>query len=117
MGWSHIPPPKPPPLGEWEAFDCGMDYHGWLLRCGSLFVGHIRLAGGEYYVSFNGKALGPRKSLNEAKDMVERLIIARVREMLPGYRIIYARVMRRDGKPPDDPPPSGAPQLRTVRAA
>ena len=117
MGWSQIPPPKPPVLGAWEAYDYGIDYHGWVLKCGPLFHGHIHLAGGNYYSQLNGRAMPERKSLAEAQDAIERAIIARVREMLPAYRIIYGRVMHRDGKPPDDPPPAGAPKLRAVRAA
>ncbi|HZQ40182.1 MAG TPA: hypothetical protein VFA87_05300 [Rhizomicrobium sp.] len=117
MGWNGYPPPKPPPLGEWETYDCGSDYHGWTLKCGTLFYGQIHLAGGSYFVQLNGRALDSAKSLDEAKDAVERAIIARVRAMLPAYRVVYGRVMHRDGKPPDEPPPVGPPQLRAVRAA
>ena len=117
MGWNQIPPPKPPPLGEWEAFSYGRDYHAWTLRCGGMFWAHIHLGGGIYYPQLNGSALDLAKSIDDAKDAVERAIIARVREMLPAYRVVYGRVMHRDGKPPDEPPPVGPPQLRTVRAA
>src|SRR6478735_7155863 len=113
MGWSNAPPPKPPPLGKWEAVSYGADYHAWTLRCGAMFWGHVIQARG-YRATLNGNDAGLHEKLDDAKDAVERAIICCVREMLPAYRVIYGRVMHRDGKPPDDPPPSGA-GLRVVQ--
>lgn len=113
MGWGDVKPPKPPPLGAWEVISYGRDYHAWILRCGPMFWGHITQAKGEYFSTLNGQATGVSDKLERAQDAVERAIIARVREMLPAYRVIYGRVMHRDGRPPDDPPPGGA-ALRLV---
>ena len=113
MGWSDVRPPKKPPLGEWEAYSSGEQYRGWLLRCGALFISHIRLSNCRYYVWFNGEALGPRDTLDEAQGLAERAIVERVREMLPGYRVIHARVMRRDGVREEETG-SGAPPFRVV---
>lgn len=115
MGWSDVKPPPPPPLGAWEAISYGSDYHAWTLRCGSMFWGHIVQARG-YRATLNGTEVGVHDKLADAQDAVERAIIARVREMLAAYRVVYGRVMHRDGRPPDDPSPGGA-QLRLVQGA
>jgi hypothetical protein len=42
-----IPPPKPTPPGEWEAFSYGTEYRGWSLRRGPASYAYLNNGGGE----------------------------------------------------------------------
>ncbi len=95
MAWNQIPPPKPTPPGEWEAFSYGKDYRGWILRCGPAFHAHITSCGGGFYTEFNLKPLQVQKELAKAQAAVEEKIINNVRAMLPAYKVIFERVERR----------------------
>jgi len=97
MTWSRIPPPKPTPPGEWEAFTYGSDYRGWILRCGPAFDAHIHQQGGgdKYFTMLNGKARNIQTSLTKAQAAVEEEIINSVRVMLPAYKVIFERVQQR----------------------
>lgn len=77
MAWNTPDPPKPP--GELHEYSAGMDYRGWTLDCGKLFAG----------------ALPVVKNLHAAQLAAEREIVRRVREMLPAYRAVFARLERR----------------------
>jgi len=89
MTWDPKQPPRP--IGEWYEYSAGTDYRGYTLDCGRLFHVHIVSKGGRYDISFNGASLSDAKSLRAARFAAEAKIVAQVREMLPAYRIIFAR--------------------------
>lgn len=93
MAWNTPSPPTPP--GDWQEYSAGMDYRGWTLDCGKLFHVHITAKGGSFYTDFNAGALPVVKNLQVAQQAAEREIVRRVREMLPAYRAVFARLERR----------------------
>jgi hypothetical protein len=95
MGWNDIPKPKPTPPGEWEEFTYGVNYHGWILRCGPGFDVHITRNGGQYYTTLNGGGLPIQTTLLQAQVSAELAIVTGVREMLPGYKVIVQRLEAR----------------------
>jgi hypothetical protein len=95
MGWKDIPPPKPTPPGEWEAFSYGSNYRGWILRCGPAFNAHITASENKFYTMFNSDGRSVQANLARAQAAVEEEIINSVRVMLPAYRVIFERVEKR----------------------
>jgi hypothetical protein len=90
MAWNTPPPPDPP--GAWTSYSCGTDYKGWALSGGSLFHVRISWSRGKYFTQFNSGSLPVTGELAAAQKAAEREIVRRVRDMLPSYRAIFARV-------------------------
>lgn len=94
MGWSQVKPPPAPPPGKWERWSYGKDIQGWALKCGPMFWADIRKVGehGNYYAMLNSDPLGNDPDPKVLMVQIEREIVRRVREMLPAYRVIFARI-------------------------
>ena len=78
--------------GEWTAFAHGDGYRAYWLACGMLFSANISEGGGRIFVQLNGRTLTGALTLEEAMQLVEREVVRQVRDMLPAYRAIHARV-------------------------
>lgn len=78
--------------GEWTAYAHGDGYRAFWLNCGKLFVAHIITSGGRTYTDLNGRTLTGADTVEDAMRMVEREVVSQVREMLPAYKAIHARV-------------------------
>jgi hypothetical protein len=78
--------------GEWTAYAHGEGNRAFWLPCGRVFVGYVQHAGGRIYCNLNGDLIRGAETVEQAMQMVEREIVCQVREMLPAYRAIHARV-------------------------
>ena len=87
--------PEPQP-GEWVRYDYGKDRRGWYLDCGPMFHADVDLNAGEYTLTLNMHPLAKNSDPEVLKRTAEGHIIARVRKMLPAYRVIYGRAMTGD---------------------
>ena len=109
-------PKKPVAPGEWEPWIFDLT-KGWTLKLLPLFAAQIRQRddfkpyGGTgrcrvFEFEINGHfIIGNRPTLEEAQRAVEQHIVTLMRQALPGYRIIHARVAA---------PPRKGPQLAAV---
>lgn len=101
MGWqsSSVSPP-PPKQGVWEHWTYGKDIQGWSLRCGPMFFADIRRIGdyGNYYATLNSDVLGNDPNPQTLMKKVDREIIRRMREAIPAYKILHARVIGRNSE-------------------
>ena len=97
MGWSDVKPTPPPPPGVWEKHWYGTDYSTWTLRLGPVFMAQITNGGGRYYTTVNGEPLPVVGHLQDAQWQAERAIIAHVRAMLPGYKVMLNRAKMMTG--------------------
>jgi len=86
-----LPKYPEPKDGEWISYDYGMNSRGWYLDCGPMFHADVRAMGGEYALSLNMHPIARNGDLEAIKRTAERHIIARVRKMLPAYRVIFVR--------------------------
>lgn len=82
--------------GEWHAWDTA-GIKGWTLKCLPVFKAEIRYVKHRrvYMLDLNDVAMGEHKDLAPLQVRAEREMIARVRGMLPAYRVIHARAAAR----------------------
>lgn len=93
--------PEPAP-GQWVPYDYGKDIRGWHLTCGPMFHADIGTGQSGYLLTLNLHPLCQGPDVEELKRIAERHIVARVRKMIPAYRVIYGRV-RVEGETPIAP--------------
>lgn len=95
--WGNKRPEEP---GVWKAWECA-GVLGWTLKCLPVFQAEIRYEAypKAYFLCINDVAMGQSKELEPLQDRAEREMIARVRGMLPAYRVIHERIMKRQGTP------------------
>jgi hypothetical protein len=87
---ADLPPAAPP--GEWERWDYGKDLRGWSLTCGPMFHADVSATARGLTAFLNMQPIAHGQDLEALKRLAELEIVARVRRMLPVYRIIHARV-------------------------
>jgi hypothetical protein len=98
MAWND--PSPPPKQGVWKHWTYGKDIQRWALRCGPMFYADIRRIGefGNYYAMLNSDSMANDPSPKLLQQRIEVEIVRRVRLMLPVYRIIHARAMKKQSK-------------------
>ena len=94
MGCQSEFKPSPPKPGAWEKWSYGHDIQGWSLRCGPMFFADVRRVGatGNYYATLNSDVLGNDADPQKLMRLVDGEIVRRVRELVPAYRVVHARV-------------------------
>src|SRR5579864_348237 len=83
--------PEPEP-GQWVRYDYGMSSRGWHLDCGPMFHADIGQGREGYLLTLNLHPISQGGDVEELKRIAERHIVARVRKMLPAYKVIRGRV-------------------------
>jgi hypothetical protein len=83
--------PDPSP-GQWVRYDYGVNSRGWHLDCGPMFHADIGQGRDGYLLTLNLHPISQGGDVEELKRIAERHIVARVRKMLPAYKVIYGRV-------------------------
>jgi hypothetical protein len=97
VGWDAVTTKQPPP-GAWVEYRYGADVRGWHLGCGGTFYADIGQCAKGYSVTLNMHVLTTGQNANDLKRVAERAIVDRVRNMLPAYKVIHARVKNGDDK-------------------